>query len=459
MKSKVNSTSGLLAAFYRCPDLDVHFEVVSSTCAEAGFFSNDDGVTMYGRLAGSQPASVAGGSLPRISADIRDKNIHLPFDPVEVIDNLRLERYRRPSVSGQSVSRQIYYSVRPFLPVGVRKHLQRASLRGWDQIPFPCWPVDRSADQVHEWLLHLSMRALGLEEVPFIWFWPDGYSHCATITHDVETAAGRDFCVELMAINDDYGIKSSFQVVPEERYSVSADFLESIPQNGFEVNVHDLNHDGQLFHAGYQRFRDRADKIESYGKQFGARGFRSAVLYRNADWLKELDFAYDMSIPNVAHLDPQRGGCCTLMPYFIGDLVEIPVTTTQDYSLFHILNDYSITLWKQQLRICQEAHGMASFIVHPDYVIDDHARKTYEKLLHELSEARAKQYLWIARPGEINDWWRIRSAMRIVRSEGGWTIVGEGSDRARIAYAYLDGDKIGYRVENSIPSHALVARN
>jgi hypothetical protein len=31
--------------------------------------------------------------------------------------------------------------------------------------------------------------------------------------------------------------------------------------------------------------------------------------------MKYLCFAYDMSIPNVAHLDPQRGGCCTIMPF------------------------------------------------------------------------------------------------------------------------------------------------
>ena len=53
-----------------------------------------------------------------------------------------------------------------------------------------------------------------------------------------------------------------------------------------------------------------------------------------------------MSVPNVAHLEPQRGGCCTVMPYFVGDVLELPLTTIQDYSLFHILGDYSTTLWK-----------------------------------------------------------------------------------------------------------------
>ena len=66
------------------------------------------------------------------------------------------------------------------------------------------------------------------------------------MTHDVETSAGQDFCPQLMDLNDSYGIKSSFQIVPEKRYTVSKAFLASILERGFEVNVHDLNHDGRL---------------------------------------------------------------------------------------------------------------------------------------------------------------------------------------------------------------------
>jgi hypothetical protein len=67
------------------------------------------------------------------------------------------------------------------------------------------------------------------------------------MTHDVETKLGRDFCSSLMDIDDSFGIKASFQIIPEERYGVSRDFVESIRQRGFEVVVHDLNHDGHLY--------------------------------------------------------------------------------------------------------------------------------------------------------------------------------------------------------------------
>ena len=102
-------------------------------------------------------------------------------------------------------------------------------------------------------------------------------------------------------------------------------------------------------------------------------GFRSAILYRNIDWYDALDFSYDMSIPNVAHLDPQRGGCCTVFHSLLARYLELPVTTTQDYSLFHILDDYSTRLWKQQISIIQAKHGLISFVIHPDYIIPEKA--------------------------------------------------------------------------------------
>ena len=112
------------------------------------------------------------------------------------------------------------------------------------------------------------------------------------------------------------------------------------------------------------------------------------MLYRDLDWFGALEFSYDMSVPNVAHLDPQRGGCCTVLPYFVGDLLEIPVTTTQDYMLFHLLGDYSLDLWKAQIREILEKNGLVSFIVHPDYVVEQKAMHVYRDLLSYLRRGR-----------------------------------------------------------------------
>jgi hypothetical protein len=458
------SVGSLLSDFYRCPKLAANFTLAAHVRTGAGYFRIKEGPICYGRLSEVQPAATANATLPETCPQVSEEGqtVSLPFDPAEAVANLRLEKYKTDGENsrknGGGLVRRLYYLLRPIMPVNVRKHLQRLSLRGWDQIQFPHWPVDRSVDRLYECLLALAMEAEGTTEVPIVWFWPEGYSSCASITHDVETKAGRDFCAQLMDLDDAYGIKASFQVVPEERYEVSPEFLDSIRKRGFEVNIHDLNHDGHLFFSARERFLEKVSKINRYGKEFEAHGFRSAVLYRRQESMNELDFAYDMSVPNVGHLDPQRGGCCTVMPYFMGELVEIPVTTTQDYSLFHILSEYSTRLWEEQVATITHAHGMATFIIHPDYVIEQRARQTYEQLLGYLADLRTNHNLWIAQPRDINNWWRARAQMQLVHDGDTWRVEGIGSERARVAYARAEGNKITYRVEQSVNCSASRVR-
>src|SRR5204862_5762605 len=130
----------------------------------------------------------------------------------------------------------------------------------------------------------------------------------------------------------------------------------------------------------------------------------SGAMYREQTWYDALEFQFDMSVPNVAHLEPQRGGCCTVMPYFIGRVLELPLTTTQDYSLFHILDDYSTTLWKRQIDRIRSMHGLVSVIAHPDYLQGRRARDVYAALLAHLARLRSEAKLWIALPGEVNRW-------------------------------------------------------
>jgi len=447
----LESVGSLLSEYYRAPQVPAHSTVDEQLSSSAGYYRLPNGTICYSRLAGTEPAVAPKGSLPEAHLQIsrREAAIQLSFDPEEAIANLQFERYERSGQQGgnkNSIVRRLYYLLRPALPTSLRKYFQRIYLKGWNNIPFPQWPVDRTVDSLYEMLLVASMQAQGADEIPFVWFWPNGSSACATVTHDIETTAGRDFCSALMDINDSFAIKTSFQVVPEERYEVTESFLDSIRSRGFEVNVHDLNHDGNLF-VDHDQFLDRVKKINAYGEKFGARGFRSAVLYRNLEWMDALDFEYDMSVPNVAHLDPQRGGCCTVMPYFAGNRLEIPVTAIQDYSLFHILSDYSTRLWEQQINIIKDAHGLASFIVHPDYVIERRARSTYERLLAHLRSLREDQNVWIALPGEINDWWRSRAKMRVSHVNGCWQVEGEGSERARVAFASIENDRLRYRIQ------------
>lgn len=429
-----------------------------------GFFHFGEGLICYGRSESGVAETVAGSREFDASRGVNSDNGRplLPFCFGEVIDNLRRERYREKMTPGREAFattesiRTLYYFMRKWLPVSVRRQLQRAYFHDWKRLPFPAWPVDFTVDRLHEQFLRLLMESSGLDKLPFIWFWPEGAPSCLMMTHDVETSAGRDFTAQLMDLDDSYGIKASFQVIPEGRYPVSDRYVAEIRGRGFEFNIHDLNHDGHLYRERGEFLR-RAAKINGYVRHYGSQGFRAGAMYRNQDWYDAFEFSYDMSVPNVAHLEPMRGGCCTVMPYFVGKIVELPLTLAQDYSIFHVLNDYSITLWEQQMALIKERHGLMSFITHPDYLIEPRARMVYEQLLAKLTEMVTKEGVWAARPGEVDRWWRARSQMRVVARGDHWEIEGPQSSKARLAFAVVNNGRLAYEFAG-LPSPGKLVR-
>lgn len=437
--------------YYRCPEEFARCSLDGQPSQDSGHFRFGPETICYGSISkGSVHHSPDGELHDSLNDAVAERGVvRLPFDLNQIVNNLRFERYygssRRRSLLSGGLASSLYYLARPILGVSVRRHLQKLRLAGWRSIAFPHWPVDHTVEQIHETMLRLCVQAHNGQEVPFIWLWPEGLPSCAAVTHDVEAVKGRDFCQALMDVDESFGIKSSFQLVPEKRYTLSRPFIESIRARGFEVNVHDLNHDGRLF-ANEAEFFNRARRINQYGRAFGARGFRSGALYRNLAWYGALEFSYDMSVPNAAHLDPQRGGCCTVMPYFIGKILELPVTTTQDYSLFYILHQYSIDHWKRQIAQITEKNGLASFIIHPDYILEKRTRDAYKSLLAYLADLRSKRKIWIALPREVDQWWRARRQMKLVRQGSKWVIEGPGKEKARIAYAVLQGGRLTYEL-------------
>jgi hypothetical protein len=432
--------------YFCCPERYGCFTADRSVSERSEYF-DFAGNTLFGRHG-------AGNASPHAELCPEHSPVHLPFDADESADNLRLERYvpsREHGHPANSFVGRAYYLIRPLMPVKVRRHLQRARLNSWRNLTFPQWPVDRTVDHTMHELMSRSRRAHGVEKIPFIWFWPDGATGAAIVTHDVETDVGRDSCSTLMDIDESYGFKAAFEVVPEKRYEVPASYIESIWKRGFEVAVHDLNHDGHLF-RDRETFLERVTKINAYRDRFQAEGFRAAVLYRNQEWYEALDFSYDTSVPNVGHLDPQRGGCCTVMPYFVGKMVELPVTLTQDYSLFNILNDYSIDLWKKQIDLVLESHGLINIIIHPDYSLSSRERAVFEAFLAHLAKVRDERGLWAPLPKDVARWWRQRSEMKIVEDHHGLHIEGEGKERARIAYAFEKDGRLEVELASSQPA-------
>lgn len=447
--SSADSGKALLD-LYRCPQALLDLSPEGNLSNDNGYFHFGPEVICYGQSSAGTRQPQANSVLDDLLQYARCDNgaLRLPFDPNRVIENLRLERYDAVPNGFEGLLRRMYYSVRPLTTAAIRRRVQQLHARNWKQRRFPHWPLDTTVEDLSQRLMLMSMQAKGIDRVPFVWFWPEGARGCLMMTHDVENVSGRDACNNLMDLDDAFGVKASFQIVPESRYEVPAGFLESIRRRGFEIGVQDLNHDGRLYDSR-EEFKRRAEIINGYGREYGARGFRAGVLYRKPEWLDALDFSFDMSFPNVAHLDPQRGGCCTVMPYFIGDILELPVTTTQDYTLFHVLREDSIDLWKTQTELILAKNGLVSFIVHPDYVIEDKYRRRYAELLEYLQRFRERENLWHALPSAVDQWWRMRSRLSVVENGSSYQIVGEGAEQAVLAFARREGDRLVYELSKS----------
>lgn len=440
-----------LREYFRAPVSATNLFELPAAQNPPGFFTFGPDIVCYGVSSGGTTREF--GALDNFDAMRLPKpngaGIYVPFDFASVIENLRSEQYLsdlssvRKGFTHKPYVRKAYYGIRELLPVSVRRHFQKSYFKNWRQIPFPHWPVDFTADKLHQEFLKLVMKTQKLSKIPFIWFWPEGATACAIVTHDVETALGRDYTPTLMDIDAAHGFRASFQVVPEKRYDVPEAYWHSIRDRGFEFNVHDLNHDGYLFHEKSE-FQRRAKLINEYVRKYDSRGFRAGAMYRNTAWLSAFEFSYDMSVPNVAHLEPQRGGCCTVMPYFVGNILELPLTTSQDYSVFNILEQFNIDLWKQQISLILQQNGLITLLSHPDYLISQKPRAVYEQLLAHLRQVCDDNSVWHALPRDVDSWWRARNQMNLVERDGSLRIEGPESHRARLAYASLDGDRLVY---------------
>ncbi len=219
----------------------------------------------------------------------------------------------------------------------------------------------------------------GSERPPQGWpGWPDGKKFALVLTHDVETAAGLQKCRQLMQLEMDLGLRSSFNFVPEGSYRVSSQLREELRRNGFEIGVHDFRHDGHLF-ASRREFARIATHINHYLHEWNAAGFRSAFMLHNLEWLHELDIQYDASTFDTDPFEPQPEGRHTIFPFWVSrsashgrngkqGYVELPYTLPQDSTLFLLLGEQTPNIWFRKLDWIAEHGGMALLDTHPDYM-------------------------------------------------------------------------------------------
>ncbi len=132
-----------------------------------------------------------------------------------------------------------------------------------------------------------------------------------------------------------------------------------------------MYHDGKLYQSE-KIFRKRAQNINGYIKDWNAVGFRSPAAHHNLDWTHYLNIEYDSSTFDTDPFEPQSDGSGTIFPFWVKGnssqkgYVELPYTLSQDFSLFILMKEDNIDIWKKKLDWIAERGGMALLDVHPD---------------------------------------------------------------------------------------------
>lgn len=252
-----------------------------------------------------------------------------------------------------------YYFLKPAIPWAIRVRVRRVFANRLRRKFSDSWPILTPAAQLPEgWP-----------------GWPNEKQFAFVVTHDVEGARGLARCHKLADLDKAMGIRAAFNFVPEGQYRVPDTLRTLLNREGFEVGVHDLYHDGSLYRSAEQ-FKRQASRINQYVKDWAVSGFRSGYMLHNLHWLQGLDILYDASTFDVDPFEPQPDGVGTIFPFWVQGnrskgYVELPYTLPQDSTLFLILKETTIELWKKKLDWVASHGGMALVIVHPDYMSFD----------------------------------------------------------------------------------------
>jgi hypothetical protein len=294
-----------------------------------------------------------------------------------------------------------YYIIKPFLPrrfqLATRRLLAARKRKQFTNI----WPVYPN-----------------VTEPPVNWTgWPEQKKFALILCHDVDTERGYSRCNKLMKMEEDLGFRSSFNFVPED-YAVSPELRIQLRGSGFEVGVHGLTHDGRLF-SNRKIFELRAPKIDKYLKDWGAVGFYSPAMYRNMEWIAELNIEYACSTFDSDPFEPQPNNVWSLFPIWIWNnargrgYVELPYTLPQDHCLFAILREKNIKIWLEKLDWVARKGGMVRLNTHPDYMNFDKTRcsneeypaQYYGAFLEHIRKNYKDQY-WHVLPRKLASFWK-----------------------------------------------------
>jgi len=267
--------------------------------------------------------------------------------------------YEAMTASSPGLLARTYFRFKPFIPRRLRLAVRRGRARGIIKQCSGTWPINESAGAAPE----------GWNG------WPNGKEFALVFTHDVESERGISRVRDLAEMEISYGLRSSFNFIPEGSYEDPSELRSWLESKGFEVGVHDLNHDGLLFDSR-EGFREKALRINHYLNAWGAVGFRAGFMLRQLDWIHDLKVVYDASTFDTDPFEPQPEGSLTIFPFAVAPetcdggegYIELPYTLPQDSTLFLLLGEETPGIWKRKLDWIANRGGLALVNIHPDYI-------------------------------------------------------------------------------------------
>lgn len=327
---------------------------------------------------------------------------------------------RRPPATMQA-----YYRVKSLIPEQLRHHLNSAAVRLRRKNKFPRWPCETVLVDFWATWLRESLQTLGVNDGWHIGFWPGGAKCCIVLTHDVESSAGLARMEQVADLEEHYGFRSAWNL-PLEQFPIDWNLIERLRSRGFEFGAHGLCHDGRLFRS-QSDFTTLAPILRQLSSAHQLRGFRAPSTLRRAEWIEQLGFDFDCSFADSDPYEPQPGGTCSLFPFFLSSLVELPYTLAQDHTLINILRCDPLPIWIAKAHAIESIGGMMLTLIHPDYCRPGRELRNYEKLLERFREIDGA---WHARPSEVAEWWLLRDGLRLSVEDDRPVIRGIGAERA-----------------------------
>ena len=320
---------------------------------------------------------------------------------------------------------QAYYRIKNLIPAAVRHRLNSAAIKMRAKREFPRWPCESAlVDYWRDWL-RMSLHALNKTDAWHIGFWPEGMKSCIVLTHDVEGPLGMSRMEQMADLEERYNFHSSWNL-PLAQYEIDWKLVDRLRTRGFEFGAHGLSHDGRLFRSESD-FSELAPLLQERARTHGLKGFRAPSTLRRAEWITRLSFDFDCSFSDSDPYEPQPGGTCSVFPFFLAHLVELPYTMPQDHTLIHLLHRSPMQVWGMKAQWLESIGGMILTLVHPDYCGSGQHLQEYESLLKQLNDY---QSAWRALPSEVSAWWRRRDQMKLTVRGDTPSIEGPGSERA-----------------------------